>query len=72
VQQSLPSARAARPVGWAEDTYEVVCADTLDVYDTAHVAFPTQAEAEQYCQGLVAAKATLEVLVVPSYELALA
>lgn len=75
VQAAQPSARAPRPVGWAEDTYAVVHAATLAVYDAPdHARFGSQAEAEQYRQGLVARQPALadEVLVVPSYELALA
>jgi len=72
VQQAQPSARAAQPLGWHETTYEVVDAATLDVCDAAHVGFQTQAEAEQYRQALLTAAATREVLVVPTYQLALA
>jgi hypothetical protein len=82
VQAARPSQRAPAPVGWAPDTYEVVRADTLAVYDPAdaaaqhpgHEKFGSQLEADQYCQALVAADATLagELLVVPTYELALA
>ncbi|GAB3639277.1 hypothetical protein GCM10027422_48680 [Hymenobacter arcticus] len=78
VQQAQPSARAAQPVAWGEDTYEVVYAESLDLYDPAvashagHEKFKTQAEATQYCQSLVATDAALELLVVPTYQLALA
>jgi hypothetical protein len=72
VQAAQPSARAAQPVGWQESTYEVVAADTLEPHNAAHTKFKTQAEAAQYCQDLVAANATLELVVVPTYQLELA
>jgi len=71
VAAAQPSARAPQPVGWHEDSYAVANAADLTAY-AGHAAFPTQAEAEQYRQALVAAQPSLapEVLVVPSYELA--
>ena len=74
-QATQPSARAPKPVDWAEDAYVVVRAADLSLYDASgHASFPSQAQAEQYCQALVAAQPTLvgEVLVVPEYQLALA
>jgi hypothetical protein len=75
VQAAQPSARAPQPMGWTEDTYAVVHADTLALYDPQHHArFGSQVEAEQFRQGLIARKPALagEVLVVPSYQLELA
>ncbi len=75
VDAARPSARAPQPLNWAEDTYVVVYAATLEVYDPAgHARFATQVEAEQYRQELVAATPALagEVLVVPAYQLELA
>lgn len=71
VAAARPSARAPRPVGWAEDSYAVANAADLTAY-AGHASFPTQVEAEQFRQAVVAAKPSLaaEVLVVPSYELA--
>jgi len=73
VAAARPSARAPRPVGWAEDRYAVANAADLTAY-AGHASFPTQVEAEQYRQAVVAAQPALaaEVLVVPSYELATA
>ncbi|MBD2770256.1 hypothetical protein IC235_20410 [Hymenobacter sp. BT664] len=75
VWAARPSARAPQPVSWAEDTYVLMHAATLEVYDpVGHARFATQVEAEQYRQALVAAAPALaeEVLVVPEYQLALA
>ncbi|HEX8506733.1 MAG TPA: DUF6603 domain-containing protein, partial [Hymenobacter sp.] len=75
VQAAQPSARAPQPLGWGEDTYVVVHAATLDVYDPQdHARFGSQIEAEQYRQELIKAQPALadEVLVLPSYQLELA
>ena len=72
VQAALPSGRAAQAVNWQEDTYEVVHAATLGAYPTAPLApppFKSQAEAEQYRQQQ---PAPADLLVVASYELAMA
>jgi hypothetical protein len=73
VQAAQPSARAPQPVGWEEATYAVVNAADLSPYQN-HPDFPTQAEAAQYCQAVVAAHPELaaELLVIASYERALA
>lgn len=67
-QATQPSARAAKPVGWAETTYAVVQAATLEVYQ-GQDKIQSQVEAEQY--RLAQATAT-DLLVVPTYQLALA
>jgi hypothetical protein len=76
LEAARPSSRAPRPVGWEEDTYEVVRADTLAVYskETENQKFKSQVQAEQYCQQVVAAHPELagELLLVPTYELTLA
>jgi hypothetical protein len=62
-------------VGWSEDTYALVNAADLSLYDaSSHASFPSQIEAEQYRQTVVAATPALEseLLVVPEYQLALA
>jgi hypothetical protein len=69
VRAEQPSARASKPVGWTEDTYEVVNAADLSYYDIAHQHFGSQVEAEQYRLALADAA---ELMVVPSYQLALA
>ncbi|MGI4735254.1 MAG: DUF6603 domain-containing protein [Janthinobacterium lividum] len=60
------SARAAQPVRWDEDTYAVVRADTLAV---RRDDFGSQLAAEQYRQAQAQAA---DLLVLPSYQLALA
>ena len=82
IQAAQPSQRAPAPVSWAADTYEVVRAATLAIYDPAdtatqyagHEKFGSQLEADQYCQAVMADHATLagELLVVPTYQLELA
>lgn len=73
-----PSARGPRPVGWREDTYAVVfAADLLPYQDAGGQAqdhFGSEMEATQYRQGLLDKQLALpeDVLVVPSYQLALA
>ena len=69
MRAAQPSARAPKPVGWAEDTYEVVHAADLSSYDAAQPPFGSQVEAEQYRRVLAD---PAELLVVPSYQLALA
>jgi hypothetical protein len=69
VRAEQPSARVPKPMGWTEDTYEVVHAADLSNYDAAHQQFGSQVEAEQYRLALADAA---ELLVVPSYQLALA
>lgn len=71
-QVGQASARVPKPVNWSEDTYEVVNADTLEPYSLDHQEFTSQVEAEQYRQAVVAAQPALELLVVPTYQLALA
>jgi hypothetical protein len=69
VRAALPSGRAAQPVNWQEDTYEVVYAATLNAYPTALLAplpFRSQAEAEQYRQQQ---DAPADLLVMASHEL---
>jgi len=68
VQAAQPSARAAQPVGWAETTYAVVQAADLTVYQQQD-KIGSQAEAEQYRQAQPTAA---DLLVVPTYQLALA
>jgi hypothetical protein len=56
-------------VGWHEDTYAVVHAADLRPYNPASPPFSSQVEAEQHRRGLADAA---ELLVVPTYQLALA
>jgi hypothetical protein len=67
-QATQPSARAPRPVGWSEDTYAVVNAADLSLYQGQN-HFGSQVEAEQY---RVAQHDATELLVVPTYQLELA
>lgn len=69
VRAEKPSARSPKPVGWKEDTYEVVHAADLNYYDAAHKLFGSQVEAEQYRLALAN---SAELLVVPSYQMELA
>ena len=76
VQAAQPSARAPRPLGWQEDTYEVVRASDLAFYsaELANQGFQSQVLAEQYCRQVVADHPALagELLVLPTHERALA
>jgi hypothetical protein len=67
-QATQPSARAPRPVGWSEDTYALVNAADLSLYQGQN-HFGSQVEAEQY---RVAQHDATELLVVPTYQLELA
>jgi hypothetical protein len=69
IRAEQPSARVPKPVGWMEDTYEVVHAADLSYHNLTHKQFGSQVEAEQYRLALAD---SAELLVVPSYQLALA